>query len=399
MSSDKSRPDESYEKVGEFVSIFARNQRWYVNYQCEGEQVRRSLKTTSKKEARRKALLIERELLAGEHKSQRRSPLISEVTGQYVDHLRSEGRAEKTIRKYQFCFTLLVDIAERRNIRRISQLDMRLVDQYRAERKKGGAGRRPSKPKTVHNDTVTIRQLINFARKRRLLSEDPLADLDIKKPNRTPQPCWTRDQVDRILAATTPPHQAPLVFLAETGARVGEAKWLTWDDVDFEHRLIHIRPKEGWKPKSGDERAVPMSDRLFDLLHALPHSGTWVFTARVTTRHPATGRQVSERRLLQYLKRLLKRLGLKGHLHTFRHSFISFAANSGVPERVLRKWIGHVDREVLDWYYHLADQESQAAMKRLSDAAKQNQQSEGKDSSSAQSQHKPQGGKNDESAK
>ena len=121
------------------------------------------------------------------------------------------------------------------------------------------------------------------------------------------------------------------------GVRVGEAKWLTWDDVDFEHRLIHIRPKEGWKPKSGDERAVPMSDRLFDLLHALPHTGTWVFTARVTTRHPATGRQVSERRLLQYLKRLLKRLGLKGHLHTFRHSFISFAANSGVPERVLRK--------------------------------------------------------------
>lgn len=78
---------------------------------------------------------------------------------------------------------------------------------------------------------------------------------------------------------------------------------------------------------------------------------------------------------------------------------IGVPCNSGVPERVLRKWIGHVDREVLDWYYHLADRESQEAMKRLSDAAKQNQRNEGKDSSSAQSQHKPQGGKNDESAK
>ena len=164
-----------------------------------------------------------------------------------------------------------------------------MVDQYRAERTAGGTGRKPAKPKTVHNDTVTIRQLVNFALKRGLISEDPLKDLEIKKPKRTPQPCWTRDEVDQILAAATPPHHAPLVFLAETGARVGEAKWLTWDDVDFEHRLIHIRPKEGWKPKSGDERVVPMSDRVFDLLRTLPHTGTWVFTARVTARHPAKG--------------------------------------------------------------------------------------------------------------
>ena len=38
--------------------------------------------------------------------------------------------------------------------------------------------------------------------------------------------------------------------------------------------------------------------------------------------------------------------------------------------RVLRKWIGHVDREMLDWYFHLADSQSQEAMKRLSEPAK-----------------------------
>jgi integrase len=75
-----------------------------------------------------------------------------------------------------------------------------------------------------------------------------------------------REEVEKILAGAEPPHYEPLVFLAETGARVGEAKWLTWDDVDFQRRLIHIRPKDGWKPKSGDERVVPMSDGLYDLL-------------------------------------------------------------------------------------------------------------------------------------
>lgn len=399
MTNNQNEDSGEYEPVGERVRIFARNGRWYANYQAEGQQVRRSLKTTSKKEARRRALLIEQELLTGEHKHKPRSPLISDVVDQYIAHLVAEGRAAKTVRKHQFCFKLLQDIAERRYIKRISQLDMRLVDQYRAERKAGGEGRRPSKPKTVHNDTVTIRQLVNFAVKRGLISDDPLRDLEIKKPKRTPQPCWTRDQVDQILAAATPPHQAPMVFLAETGVRVGEAKWLSWDEVDLEHRLIHIRPKDGWKPKSGDERVIPMSDRVYDLLRALPHIGTWVFAARVTARHPTTGRQISERRLLQYLKRLLKRLGLKGALAHVSAKLHQLRGQQWRGRTRVRKWIGHVDREVLDWYYHLADPESQAAMKRLSDAAKRNQDGEIKDSSSAQSQHKPKGVGNDENAK
>ena len=113
-----------------------------------------------------------------------------------------------------------------------------------------------------------------------------------------------------------------------------------------------------------------MSDRLLAMLRSLTKTGNWVFSARVTERNPEHGRQISERRLLQYLKRVLRRIDLKGHSHTFRHSFISFAAYEGTSERVLRKWVGHVDRAILDWYFHLADRDSLAAMQRLSQATK-----------------------------
>ena len=376
-----------FEKVGEFVAIYCRGEVWCINYQHGGHQVRRSLKTKSKKEARRKALIIEKEILAGDHKQQKRAPLISAVVTEYLDHLTAEGRAVKTVGKYRYCFDLLQEVAERRHLTRVSQIDIALVDQYRAARKAGDEKRKPAKPKTVYTDTVVIRQLVNFARRRGLITEDPLGNLKIKKPKRTPQPCWTRAEVDQILAATKVPHTAPLTFLAETGARVGEAKWLTWEDVDFERRLIHIRPKKGWKPKSGDERVVPMSDALVAMLMAIPRMDNWVFVARVTDRNPVAGRQISERRLLESLKRLLKRIGLKGHLHTFRHSFISFAAYEGVSERVLRKWIGHVDQQVLDWYFHLSDPDSQAAMERLSRATERVQAEQSQVSVSAQSQH------------
>jgi len=371
MSNSHLQPDDDvrYEKVGEIVSIYPRNGIWQVNYQHAGKQLRKSLKTKSKKESRRRALIIEKEILAGEHKHLRRAPLIKAVVEQYIEHLQGEERSAKTIGKYNFCFSLLLELTDRRKATRISQLNISIVDLFRAERAAGSEQRKPGAPKTVHNDTVTIRQLVTFAYKRGMISEDPLKALKIQKPKRTPQPCWTRAEVDRILTSAQSPHREPLVFLAETGARVGEAKWLTWDDIDCVHRLVHIRPKEGWKPKSGNERVVPMIERLYEMLTEMPPVNRWVFTARVTKAHPEAGRQISERRLLQYLKRLVKRLGLQGHLHTFRHSFISFAAYEGTSERVLRKWIGHVDREILDWYFHLADAQSQEAMRQLSDAA------------------------------
>lgn len=69
--------------------------------------------------------------------------------------------------------------------------------------------------------------------------------------------------------------------------------------------------------------------------------------------------------MLYHLKKALKKLGLPGHLHTFRHSLISHALVNGVPEAVVRKWAGHVDAEVLKLYTHIADADSKAHMDRL----------------------------------
>jgi len=295
--------------------------------------------------------------------------LLTTVIERYLQYLSSEGRSSKTLTKYEFCFDLLQKVAAKHRIAaRISDIGLGIVDSYRSMRAAGDDKLRPAKAKTIYADTVIVRQLVNFSISRGMIAEDPLKNLKIKKPKRTTQPCWTRAEVDRILAVAKPPYDLPLIFLAETGARVGEAKWLTWDDVDLARRLVHIRPKEGWKPKSGDERAIPMSDRLLETMCTEKPVGRWVFAPGPGARSSPAGQQLCERRLLKYLKQILKPLGLRGHVHTFRHSFISFAAYEGVSERVLRTWIGHVSRETLDWYFHLADAQSHAAMQRLSQA-------------------------------
>lgn len=356
--------DEESELVGESVRIRRRGKRYYANYQLDDKQVRASLKTTSKKEARRLAIQIAAKLADGQVSKPAKTPSIQSVIEAYQSHKKTERRKPKTLAKIDLVCRRVLALAAKRHQSKLTNIDLSFVDAYRAERVAA-----PAKAKTVHNETVIIRQLINFALRRNLVTKDPLAGLELKKPKPTRQPCWTHEQTQKILAGASPPHQAVLVLLAETGMRVGEAKWLQWADVDFARGMIHIRPKEGWEPKTGDQRTVPMSERVRSLLEALPRRDEWVFTARQSREAPAVVRQISERRLLQHLKRVLKRLGLAGHVHTFRHAFISHALTQGTPEAIVRDWVGHVDRDVIKRYTHVGDQASQAAMQRLMPAA------------------------------
>jgi integrase len=215
--------------------------------------------------------------------------------------------------------------------------------------------------------------------------------------------------MDKIVALAEAPYKAVLIVLAETGMRIGEAQHLTWEDIDFANGLIHIRAKDGWRPKTVAWRAVPMTPPLRQALEALPRRSKWVFTSPRSKKYPRGDNQVSERRLLVYLKKLLAKLGLRGHLHSFRHSFISHALTLGTPEAVVRSWVGHVDAEILKQYTHIASTASKEAMQRLAEATDRARREReetareeaGKngDGVSAQSQHNDQETNDEESAK
>ena len=110
---------------------------------------------------------------------------------------------------------------------------------------------------------------------------------------------------------------------------------------------------------------VPLCDPALALLRSLPNLGRWLFTAPPTARYPQRDRQIDGRRALYHLKKILKQLGLKGHLHTFRHTLISHALASGAPEASVCEWAGHVDAQILELYTHVADEDSKAQMVRL----------------------------------
>jgi site-specific recombinase XerD len=355
---ENSKCRHEYELIGEVVSIFCRGSVWYANYVCQGKQYRPSLRTKSKKQARRLAIRLEAEILEGRHKQQSVAPAIKTVLDAYEAHLIAEGRAPTTLAKVRLVARQVLALAEQRGAKNIAAIDLAFIDAYVSERKFKTA-------KTKLNHLVLIRQAINFARSRKLIAEDPLAGLQLEKVKPRLQPCWTRPQVDQILARADGQYKVSLVLLAESGLRFGELQSLTWSDVDLERGVMLVRPKESWKPKTGDSRSVPIFPAARAVLKELPRRFRWVVTAPASAQYPGGDHPISERRLLRYLKGILASLGLKGHLHTFRHSFISHALTSGIPESVVREWVGHLDHDTIKLYTHVANEISQAAVQRL----------------------------------
>jgi len=99
----------------------------------------------------------------------------------------------------------------------------------------------------------------------------------------------------------------------------------------LERGFIMIRPKDEWVPRHYRSRQIPMHERVRPVLDRLEHRHRWVFTAEPSKKYPDGGHRISETHVLERLKKIKGPLGIRRHLHTFRHFFISHCANNGMP--------------------------------------------------------------------
>lgn len=87
------------------------------------------------------------------------------------------------------------------------------------------------------------------------------------------------EQADRLIEACGE-HLRPLViFLLYTGARVGEALWLDWRDIDLTrgHVTFPVDPSDGRRTKNNEPRGVPLHPRVRTALANLPRREGEVF--------------------------------------------------------------------------------------------------------------------------
>jgi integrase len=78
------------------------------------------------------------------------------------------------------------------------------------------------------------------------------------------------DEAERLIAAAAPHLQPLVIFLLSTGARLSEALYLEWSDVDLSAAHVVFRPTEARGIKTDEARGVPLPARAVAALANLP---------------------------------------------------------------------------------------------------------------------------------
>lgn len=132
---------------------------------------------------------------------------------------------------------------------------------YAESRRKAG-----KKDGSIHTELGHLRSVLVWAWKERMIPHAP----HVERPSKPdPKDAYlTKDEVARLLIATTMPHvKLAILLMIGTGARNEAALQLTWDRVDFDRKMIQLRNPFDKSRRKG-RSTVPINSRLLAALDA-----------------------------------------------------------------------------------------------------------------------------------
>ena len=155
---------------------------------------------------------------------------------------------------------------------------------------------------------------------------------------------YDEEQLAKFFDACETDERVFFEFLLMTGFRKKEAAFVEWRDVDLKAGVVRVtaKSKYGFRPKTYEEREVPIPDKLITALKTHRNGSELVFPTRNGT--PRRHRT----QLLDLCKAIATRAKLNPDefwLHKFRSTFATMHLQSGVDLRTMQSWMGHKDLE------------------------------------------------------
>lgn len=283
--------------------------------------------------------------------------------------------------------------------------DVRAIDllEYRNAHLAKGASRR-----TANLDTDSVRAMFRWAKQVGLITTNPIEHLPRLKENESTKRCRRRalseKEIEAFLRAAREDDEAqrrrveafepgsggarwelrgrglrvpqtPVwrTFL-ECGGRYGEITRVTWADVDFDEKVMHVRAEHA---KAGKPRELPLLDGLLDELRALRELHPLILGRSLRDDDPIFRTPEGavwprhSRNIGRLFERLITRAGIdrvdargfKVDVHSLRHSAATRFLRAGMPLTHATFVLGHRDpRLTVAVYGHLEARDVRASI-------------------------------------
>ena len=223
--------------------------------------------------------------------------------------------------------------------------------------------------KTIKDMLIVLRMILKFGAKKNYCVYAPIDVIfptDRERQELEVLSIANQKKIMRFVENNFTFRNLGIFICLSTGIRIGEICALTWDDIDTENGVIHIRKtiqriyirENGIKktellidtPKTATSmRDIPMIKDLYEILKPLKkvvNNDYFVLTNEATPTEPRTYRN--------YYKKLLDKLGIPPiKFHGLRHSFATRCIESKCDYKTVSVILGHSNiSTTLNLYVH-----------------------------------------------
>lgn len=223
--------------------------------------------------------------------------------------------------------------------------------------------------KTIKDMLIVLRMILKFGAKKNYCVYAPIDVIfptDRERQELEVLSIANQKKIMRFVEDNFTFRNLGIFICLSTGIRIGEICALTWDDIDIENGVIHIRKtiqriyvkENGIKktellidtPKTATSmRDIPMIKDLYEILKPLKkvvNNDYFVLTNEATPTEPRTYRN--------YYKKLLDKLGIPPiKFHGLRHSFATRCIESKCDYKTVSVILGHSNiSTTLNLYVH-----------------------------------------------
>lgn len=262
----------------------------------------------------------------------------------FLAHLKAErGLSSNTILAYGRDLAAFASWAEKMGRRGPRTIHRTEIQAYLREMRLRGLS-----PRSSARALATLRVFFRFLRQEGITREDPTAEIEGPRTERSLPKAISASEVERLLR--TPDisttlgmrDSAMIELLYATGLRVSELTGLRLEDLHLDLGYLLCRGK------GSRERLVPVGSqaslRLQEYLAGARYSilkgkaSPFVFVQSL-------GKPLTRQAVWKNLRRYALEAGVKGRLspHVLRHSFATHLLDNGADLRAVQKMLGHAD--------------------------------------------------------
>lgn len=212
--------------------------------------------------------------------------------------------------------------------------------------------------KTIKNILLVFRQIYDYAYVNYGVVNNPALHLRSPKGKGKRERDFPSEEDIRIVNENVDKPFGLMAYMAlYTGLRRGELCALTWEDIDFDQRLIRVNKSTYWTddhvphtktPKTASgEREVPLMDSLIDLLKPLQGKPSDKVFGDLHSYQIDKG-----------IRKYMSETGCGVTLHGLRHGFASILYKNNIDIKTAAYVLGHAQTSTtLEIYTHLMEQD------------------------------------------